>query len=280
VNFIHISDTHIRVTPMEQSPYFPAEELVDSGGRLRAALRRAKSQTQAPDFALFTGDLVHEGAAEDYRRFLAIVEEELRETPYFLALGNHDRRAAFWEAFTGETGKSDPYYTCGELDGLRVISLDSSPVDGSEAGFLNTEQFDFLRTTLQRPAPAGSILLLHHPLEFVYESFAAPILDDARALLEAIGGTDVRAVFSGHTHSSSFYTDGGVLFATASSTAFGVDPAMQNSMVMQNTSSYLSGRIGDGCVFVGNVEMESDGAEIFRVDFTDNEKFVDFRKNS
>jgi 3',5'-cyclic AMP phosphodiesterase CpdA len=266
MNFIHLSDTHIRVTPMNPSPYFPEYKLADGGAKLRAALRRAAAQTQTPDFALFTGDLVHEGTAEDYRHFLTILREELNGVPYFLALGNHDRHAAFWEAFTGETGKDTPYYTAAAIDDLRVISLDSSPIDGSEAGFLTPEQMEFLREELRRSAPRGSILLLHHPPAFVYGSFAAHLLGGADELLELLRGSDVRAVFSGHTHSCCFYSENGILFATGSGTAFGLDPTLQDVMVMQNTSSYLSGRIKGNRVLVGNVEMESDGAEIFRMD--------------
>ncbi|MDR1070663.1 MAG: hypothetical protein LBL37_07785 [Gracilibacteraceae bacterium] len=61
MNFIHMSDTHLRVTPLTAASDFPAEKIIDDGRRLRAALRRAKAHSPSPDFFVISGDLVRYG---------------------------------------------------------------------------------------------------------------------------------------------------------------------------------------------------------------------------
>jgi hypothetical protein len=49
MNFVHIRDTHIRVTPMEPIAGFPLETQIDSdGGKLREALRKAYFTRRPP----------------------------------------------------------------------------------------------------------------------------------------------------------------------------------------------------------------------------------------
>jgi 3',5'-cyclic AMP phosphodiesterase CpdA len=254
-----MSDLHIRLTPKTiPVPGMNTEILSDSGEKLRIALRHAKGLE--PDFFIFTGDLVFEGAKEDYEQLKAVLDDELKYVPYFFALGNHDRRAAFWEGFMNEPGKDAPYYSCESFDGLRVISLDSSPVDGCILGRFLREQTDFVREILKEPSPKGSILLFHHPINCAFERFAGHLTENGAELIEALKGGDVRAVFTGHTHFSDFHTVGGVLCATAPSTCFGMDLIDENVLRFTDASSYLMGRISEDCVFVSQVDVG--GAEV------------------
>ncbi|MDR2502218.1 MAG: metallophosphoesterase [Oscillospiraceae bacterium] len=67
MNFAHISDTHIRRTPIAPIVGFPLEAQLDlDGGKLRAVLRKIKNQEQRADAVFISGDLVHEDVAEDY----------------------------------------------------------------------------------------------------------------------------------------------------------------------------------------------------------------------
>jgi 3',5'-cyclic AMP phosphodiesterase CpdA len=266
MNFIHLSDTHIRVTKMERNDFFPVEKTVDDGARLRKLLRAAKHQIPGPDFALITGDLVHEGAAGDYRFLKNLLDEELGGVPYFVALGNHDRHGAFWEGFMDSPGKTGPYYTSATLDGLKIITLDSSPADGMERGALTPEQIVFLRNELAAPSPRGSILIMHHPMDCVYSGFYPLLLADRYGLKDLIREQGVRAVFTGHTHFPSCHASGNTLFATASGSAFGIDFTNQAEMRFLNAASYYTGRVSGREVLVGLVDMKFGNESLFHFD--------------
>ncbi|MBO0876188.1 MAG: hypothetical protein J2P19_22645, partial [Pseudonocardia sp.] len=60
---------------------------------------------------------------------------------------------------------------------------------------------DWLCAELATPAPAGTVLALHHPPLPSPAPLAAAIkLANPSALAAAIAGTDVRVVLAGHTH--------------------------------------------------------------------------------
>jgi 3',5'-cyclic AMP phosphodiesterase CpdA len=263
MNFIHLSDTHIRVTEMEKNDLFPAEKIIDDGTRLRKLLGTAKSQMPPPDFVLITGDLVHEGTAEDYRFLKNLLDEELGGIPCFAALGNHDRHGAFWEGFMNSPGETGPYYTSAVMDGLKIITLDSSPADGMERGGLSPEQIVFLRDELASPSPRGSILIMHHPMDCVYAGFYPLLLADHCGLKELVREQNIRAVFTGHTHFPGFHVSGNTLFATASSSAFGMDFTEPGEVVFRNSASYFSGRISGHQILMGFVDMKFDNEPLF-----------------
>lgn len=251
MNFVHISDTHVLLEKPEANEAFNASLLVDDGTRLRAAIEKAKTYPEKPDVFFLTGDLVHEGTAEDYRFLKSILDGACGDIPYFIALGNHDRRAAFWEGFCGESGKQEPYVNSADFDGLRVISLDTSPVDGNEVGEMPQEQLDFLQKELEQPAPKGTVVLLHHPpLGNVLSGFdnLCPRRDAFHAIVK---NSDVKAVLSGHTHFVSVNTCDNIFYSTAASTAFSMDNAQSDGMHFIEACSYNLGRITENGVYVG-----------------------------
>jgi 3',5'-cyclic AMP phosphodiesterase CpdA len=265
MNFVHLSDLHIRVSPMEPLSSFPSEKMVDDGTKLRAVLRRVKNQLRTPDFILFTGDLVFEGDADDYRLLRSILDEELGAIPRFFALGNHDRHGAFWEGFMGEADRENPYYYTETINGLRMIALDSSPKDGCVVGEFSEEQLAFLRDTLKEPAPKGSFLMLHHPLNCAFAEFAPYLVKNADALIRVIQGSDVRGPVCGATHFTGFHGMGGILSVTASSTCFGVD--LTGKVVkFTESSSYVTGRVTDDLVLVSQVDMELGAKTVHEID--------------
>ncbi len=86
-----------------------------------------------------------------------------------------------------------------DVDGLRVITLDSL-VPGDVAGRLSHLQLAWLREELTLPAPAGSIVVLHHPPISLSPQQAAAGLQDPAALASALQGSDVHLVLCGHFH--------------------------------------------------------------------------------
>jgi hypothetical protein len=107
---------------------------------------------------------------------------------------------------------------------LRIIVLDST-VPGRAHGELRPEQLDRLRAELAEPAPAGTVLALHHPPLPSAAPLAASIPLLRRGdLAAAVAGTDVRLVLAGHTHVVSSGTLGGVPVWTGGPLATTLDP--------------------------------------------------------
>lgn len=175
---------------------------VDTLAVLDRALQAVQRSGLRPSAVLFTGDLTENGAPAEYRRLRAVVDpalERIGARAVYVA-GNHDDRAALREHLLDEEPSTDPLDRVTWFGDLRVVALDST-VPGLDYGELRPEQLDRLRAELASPAPAGTVLALHHPPLPSAAPLAASIELVGRADLgAAIAGTDVRAVLAGHTH--------------------------------------------------------------------------------
>jgi 3',5'-cyclic AMP phosphodiesterase CpdA len=270
LKFVQLSDTHLlRRRPTPGKKVYDPALVTDDGTKLKAALRAAATHPQRPDLFFLTGDLVHEGTSDDYRYLHELLDECCDGIPYYLCLGNHDRHQAFYEGFLGESERTGPYFYSALQDGLRIIALDTSPKDGMAVGALPEEQLAYLRQELQAPAPKGSIVILHHPpvgnvlagegnLFVGLMEHISPLRPE---LCEAIRGSDVKAVLSGHTHFTSYIYREGVFYATAASTVCSGDNTASGDMVMVESSSFLVGEIGEEDVSFG-VESMNPGRQI------------------
>ncbi|UWF77612.1 MULTISPECIES: metallophosphoesterase [Microbacterium] len=218
--FVHLSDTHL---PAERTPLYGG---ADADGNLSLLLERLVDSGLRPDALLLTGDLTDKGDRTAYRRLRGLVGEAASTLgcPVVWAAGNHDDRAAFRAELLDGDG-DEPIVSVDWFGGLRVIALDST-VPGAHWGEIDDEQLAWLRGELATPAPAGSILLIHHPpLPTVLDLAVTVELRGQARLADAIAGTDVRAILSGHMHHPSFGTFAGIPVAVASSSAYGQDLA-------------------------------------------------------
>jgi 3',5'-cyclic AMP phosphodiesterase CpdA len=203
---VQLTDLHL-VADGEESP-----NGVDTAAVLDEALRAVEDAGISPAALVLTGDLTEHGHAAEYRRLRAIIEPAAARlgAPLVYVAGNHDDRAALREHLLDEPPSADPLDHTVRVGDLRIIVLDST-VPGHPHGALAPEQLDRLRAELAEPAPAGTVLALHHPPLPSAAPFAAsiPLLrrDDLAA---AVTGTDVRLVLAGHTHVVSSGTLGAV----------------------------------------------------------------------
>ena len=113
---------------------------------------------------IFTGDLADQGEPEAYAKLRAIVDPACKAlgAKVIWAMGNHDNRANFRTGLLDQTGNDAPVDHSYFINGLRVITLDTS-VPGYHHGELSDAQLDWLAAELDTPAPDGTILALHHP---------------------------------------------------------------------------------------------------------------------
>ncbi|MDQ7879964.1 phosphodiesterase [Microbacterium sp. QXD-8] len=217
---LHISDTHLRAASTPR--LFDA---LDGAAQLARALAVIEDSGIRPDAVVFTGDLVDLGERGAYADLRALVEPFAARigARVLWVMGNHDDRAAFRAELLGEASDVRPVDRVDELDGLRVVTLDTS-VPGHHYGELRDEQLAWLTDVLATPAPLGTILAMHHPPVPAVLPLAASVeLRDQANLAAVLRGSDVRAIIAGHLHYSTFATFAGIPVSVASSTCYAQD---------------------------------------------------------
>ncbi|PZG11507.1 purple acid phosphatase family protein [Nonomuraea aridisoli] len=175
------------------------------------------------DYLLAAGDISAEAVPVDLsmaRRLLGRFGDY--RSDFFVTRGNHDRahigdpyancRAGQWQGndcfrdhfFDG----TEPTYFARELQGLRVIGIDTydKPGNGGDPGALSADQLDWFRTELARDRERPTMVFGHHPL--IVQDSAFPIspsntIDAAQAqtILEDYANTPGLFLHhAGHTH--------------------------------------------------------------------------------
>lgn len=227
---VHLSDTHLLAGNR------PLGGRYDTAANLTAALTAVERTGVRPDAIVFTGDLTDLGEPEAYAALRAEVEPFAARlgAPLVWVAGNHDERPALRAALLGAAPTEEPVTGVWDLDGLRLIALDST-VPGWHHGDLDPGQLEWLRGVLAEPAPLGTILALHHPpLPSHIPFFDILELRHQDALAGVIAGTDVRAILAGHLHYSTSGTFAGVPVSVASATCYTMNlqrpPAEVNGM--------------------------------------------------
>ncbi|WP_314507088.1 phosphodiesterase [uncultured Microbacterium sp.] len=216
---LHLSDTHLRAAG---SRLF---DLVDARAHLTRALSVIEASGVHPDGIVFTGDLVDLGEGDAYAELRALVEPFAARlgTRVFWVMGNHDDRGQLRSRLLDEAADMAPVDRVDELDGLRLVTLDTS-VPGAHYGEVRDAQLTWLAQVLTTPAPLGTILAMHHPpVPSVLPLAASVELRDQQRLAAVLRGTDVRAIIAGHLHYSTFATFAGIPVSVASSTCYAQD---------------------------------------------------------
>ena len=213
----HISDTHLLGEGRQ------LYGVVEGEANLRQALTQLQRISGKPDAIVVTGDLADLGEPDAYTRLRAIVEPVAAEIGAQLiwVMGNHDERGPYSQGLFDGEHTDDPQDRVYDVNGLRVISLDST-VQGYHHGAISDEQLAWLASELATPAPHGTILALHHPpvptpLLWAMEMLELHGQDRLAAVLQ---GSDVRAILAGHLHYSSFSTFAGIPVSVASATCY------------------------------------------------------------
>lgn len=193
---LQISDAHLEREPGSADDRLDeAVAMVDASGLAVAAV-------------LVTGDLSEDGSPESYRRLRARLDPLAARlaAPLIVLPGNHDDVATL----RAEMVAGEPVDRVVELDGLRVVTLDST-VAGVHHGELTDDQLEWLADALAVRSPRGTILALHHPpIPSVHPVLDRLALREPERLAATIARTDVRLVVCGHAHAVSTATIAGV----------------------------------------------------------------------
>lgn len=242
--FIHMTDTHIK------APTAKGFLGLDTTAKLHAIFTEVKNLSIQPAFFVISGDLTHEGDTEDYRHLKNLIDSEVAafDVPVLVSLGNHDHRSPFREGYLGESAAENPYYYTTEIDGLRLIILDPNINDGEKVeGRLDTEQLTWLKAELSTPAGRGTIIVIHHPLlPNALRLLDSHLLTNPDEFAEAVLGSDVIGILSGHIHFNSTGNFHGIPSVACAGVAFNLDPSTSQSMRFIDSSGYNLVMVKDG----------------------------------
>jgi 3',5'-cyclic AMP phosphodiesterase CpdA len=216
----HLSDTH----------YLGGRRAlygkVDTDRTLVRALEQLERSGTNPSAIVITGDLADLGEPDAYVRLRDELEPvaERMGSKIIWVMGNHDERGPFSSIlFGGDSDDATPQDRIYDVDGLRIVALDSS-VPGYHHGELTDDQLSWLEEVLAIPAAHGTLLALHHPpLPSPIEIMAIIELQQQQKLADVIRGTDVRGILAGHLHYSTNGTFAGIPVSVASATCYTID---------------------------------------------------------
>ncbi|MEJ2407744.1 MAG: metallophosphoesterase [Novosphingobium sp.] len=187
-----ITDIHIGFDPDNPDEY--------NMQRLKVVLNRIATGPNRPDLLLMTGDLTELGDAESYARLADAVSDF--PFPVLAMAGNHDQREPLLAAFP-DTPSHDGFVQYAlDLDGLRLVVLDTLD-PGRHGGAFCETRAAWLEAELAAHPYTPTVIALHHP---PFESGLAWLDSGAQEpwiqrLAEAIAGHgQVRAIISGHLH--------------------------------------------------------------------------------
>jgi 3',5'-cyclic AMP phosphodiesterase CpdA len=217
----HLSDPHLLAAGLMQYG------AVDTEAGLRLALERLAVVDPPPQALVFTGDLADKAEPVAYARLREIVEPAAAAmgAQVVWVMGNHDERADYARGLFGEDTDA-PQDRVHEVDGLRIISIDSS-VPGYHHGEVTDAQLAWLADVLATPAEHGTLLALHHPplpLPMLRAAELVELLDQDR-LAAVLEGSDVRGILAGHLHFSTYSLFAGIPVSVASASCYTSDPA-------------------------------------------------------
>jgi 3',5'-cyclic AMP phosphodiesterase CpdA len=166
---------------------------------------------ESPAGVFITGDCAFSsGEIGDYAVVADLLEPiRMGGMPVHLALGNHDHRERFWEAFRQEKAAKRPLADrqTALLQTPRVnwFILDSLETTLSTPGLLGREQLDWLAQTLDANSARPALVLIHHNPGLQGGNIG---LKDTQALLEVIRPRNqVKAYIYGHTHNWTVHQD-------------------------------------------------------------------------
>ncbi|MCW5852893.1 MAG: metallophosphoesterase [Anaerolineae bacterium] len=227
-SFIQITDHHLRQDEATLTLGY------STGYAMRRVMRHiADHAAHRADFIVSTGDLVHEGTAEEYRAvrqrlnlqaqtesaWPSVTFEGLDRVPMLFLPGNHDQRDAFMRHLHPALPSAPLFNAVYPYQGVQLVCLDWGPQTKAVAA---PEMLRFLSDALAGGQP--SIILMHHHAAPVGAAWLDRfIADDVAAFWQMVEGRQVLAIFGGHVHMTTEARVKGIPVHTLRATTFQFD---------------------------------------------------------
>ena len=207
------SDTHIAADP--ENNYrgsYPYRNLQTTVEQITAEM---------PEGLIITGDLARlTGQTEDYRNLRNLLGPVTAQRPVCLAMGNHDDRANFLQAFeepaADEQAVKGKHVVTVNAGPVRFMVLDSLLYVNKTPGLLGKAQRTWLESCLRESDDRPTILFFHHTL-----GDADGDLLDVLRLFEMVKSVGkVKAIVYGHSHVYGFSQFEGIHLINLPATAY------------------------------------------------------------
>jgi Icc protein len=169
---------------------------VNTDQSLEAAIQSVLAEDRSPDLVLATGDLVHDGSADGYRR---IREQFLRlAAPVYCLPGNHDEGAALRHYLRHDCVRWREKVVRGNWI---IVFLDSTIAD-SDAGHLPQAELERLDRTLRDTPNCHALICLHHqPLPIGSRWLDSMAVDNPDSFFSVVDRhPQIRGILWGHVH--------------------------------------------------------------------------------
>lgn len=212
-----ISDFHVVVAGTDFDVRF------GSAASLERAVSHLSALSPRPDAVVCSGDLVDGGTVEEYARLREILDR--LPVPYYLAVGNHDDRAALRAVFADHAYLPSSGFCQYAVDvgSVRLVVLDTQ-IPGAPGGRLCDERLGWLEAELAAARDRPTIVVQHHPpFATGITAMDAMGLDGAAEELAILARhPQVERVVCGHLHRSITARVGGTMATTCPSTTWQV----------------------------------------------------------
>ncbi|MDU8911935.1 phosphodiesterase [Aestuariicoccus sp. MJ-SS9] len=176
---------------------------LDPAQRLSAALDHALARHSDAQAIVLLGDLTHHGGRREY----AVLREILSDValPVIPTLGNHDRRAGYYEVFPDAPRDTEGFaQSVLDLGTHRLIVLDTLDEDGiapRHGGYLCDRRLGWLSDRLAEDTRPTAVLCHHPPFRTGFDGMDAIRLINGAALLDRLqGAPQVTQLICGHIH--------------------------------------------------------------------------------
>ncbi len=192
MRIVHISDSHISLDSPQR-----AENMQSCVDIINAA-------DEQPDVVIHTGDLTHNGDAEEYNTTRTILDQ--LKVPYFVLVGNKDKRPAVIQAFSAQqrmqVNEGFIQYAVEDFP-VRMIMLDTLS-EASNKGRLDEVRLAHLKQMLEANVTKPTLIFMHHtpfevppiPDPFQFEDWTD--VDKLQTLVSK--HAQIKAIYCGHVH--------------------------------------------------------------------------------
>lgn len=239
IRLVQITDTHLYANPDG------ALLGLNTDVSFQQVLERIDADNPAADFYLATGDLVHDGSADGYKR----LRDHLKalDAPVYCLPGNHDDPDNLARILNSGQIKS---LASARIKGWGLVFIDST-LRGSTGGHLTKQALRHLEAELESQSDLHILICLHHqPVPIGSEWLDTMLVDNADAFFDIVDRfAHVRGVVWGHVHQIYDEIRNGVRLLACPSTCvqfepgsktFGLDSAPPGYRCL---SLYADGRI-------------------------------------
>lgn len=164
-----------------------------------------------PAFVVHTGDQVADGQnASQWPTFFEVTRELLRSTPFFPALGNHERNTPFWyQLFAKTSGYYSFDWANAHFTILNSDVRNVTPPEAQEEYW--SKQIAWLEEDLEKSRNADfHFVVFHHPPYTAVQRRKEESARVAARLAPLLRKHKVDAVFGGHDHNYQHHLESGI----------------------------------------------------------------------